>query len=145
MALPRAKHSLPLFEQKLHQHALFKPSRFEFELRIDQSLLLGGSLDCKENVCQLSKGMKASAISQRYAKAMQCELKQNDLEPTESKQNKKLQGKPIWYASQVQHCVLGKGLVMGDQAGSFTVEFDDRQTRVFSKETADRFFTVLEN
>jgi DNA helicase-2/ATP-dependent DNA helicase PcrA len=147
VAMTRAKHSLHLFMPKRHPDALFKPSRFEFELQIGQSLLLGDSLDRKETSCQLPKGMKASAISQRYAKAMQCELKQVELEHKylEANSMTKPQGKPVWYAQHVQHCVLGRGLVTGDQSGSFTVEFDDRQTRVFSKETADRFFTVIED
>lgn len=141
VAMTRAKHALHLFVPKRHPDALFKPSRFEFELQIRQSLLLGESLDHKETICQLSKGMKASAISQRYAEVMQCELKAGEV--TEQQRNAAPQGKPVWFAQHVQHCVLGKGLVTGDQSGSFTVEFDDRQTRVFSKETADRFFTAI--
>jgi len=146
VAMTRAKHSLHLFVPKRHPDALFKPSRFEFELQIGQSLLLGGSLDRKETSCQLSKGMKASPISLRYAELMQCELKASEVESGDlvHKSMEAPQGKPIWFAQHVQHCVLGQGLVTGDQAGSFTVEFDDRQTRVFSKETADRFFTVIE-
>jgi len=147
VAMTRAKHSLHLFVPKRHQDALFKPSRFEFELQIGQSLLLGGSLDRKENICQLPRGMKASVISKRYGEAMQCELKENELEKKDLKQNAMTgpQSKPVWFAQHVQHCVLGRGLVTGDQTGSFTVEFDDRQTRVFSKEKADRFFTTIED
>jgi DNA helicase-2/ATP-dependent DNA helicase PcrA len=147
VAMTRAKHSLHLFVPKRHQHALFQPSRFEFELQIRQSLLLGGSLDRKETRCELSKGMKASAISQRYAEVMQCELKSGEVEPRDLEQKNMAasQAKPVWFSQHVQHCVLGRGLVTGDQSGSFTVEFDDRQTRVFSKEMADRFFTVIED
>jgi DNA helicase-2/ATP-dependent DNA helicase PcrA len=147
VAMTRAKLALHLFVPKQHQHALFKPSRFEFELKIEQSLVLGGSLDRKEAHCELSKGMKATPISQQYAKLMNCELQMVELEQSElaQKNTTKPQGKPVWFAQNVQHCVLGRGLVTGDQTGSFTVEFDDRQTRVFSKETADRFFTAIED
>jgi DNA helicase-2/ATP-dependent DNA helicase PcrA len=147
VAMTRAKLALHLFVPKRHQHALFKPSRFEFELKIEQSLLLGGSLDRKETFCELPKGMKATTISKQYAEVMQCELQTLEPEPSDlaQKNTTKPQGKPVWFSHHVQHCVLGRGIVTGDQSGSFTVEFDDRQARVFSKETADRFFTAIED
>jgi len=142
VAMTRAKQALHLFVPKRHQHALYKPSRFESELQIEQSLLLGGSLDKKESYCELTASMKASKISLRYADAMQVELKQ--AEPEQANGVTKQYSEPVWFAQNVQHCVLGRGCVMGDQANSFSVEFEDHQTRVFSKETADRFFTVIE-
>ena len=147
VAMTRAKQSLHIFIPKRDQNALLKPSRFEFELQLKQSLLLGGVLDRQEKICQLTKGMKASAISRRYAESMACEIKKIEKKPINSAQNvtAKPSGKPVWFAQYVQHCVLGRGLVTGDQAGSFSVEFDDCQTRVFSKETADRFFTALDD
>ena len=139
VAMTRARHSLHLFVPKRHPHALFKPSRFEYELNIAQSLLLGACLDRQDTHCDLAEGMTASPISRQYAQVMGCQLKEREKISTH-----KPSSKPVWFAQEVQHCVLGRGSVTGDQSNSFTVEFDDRQTRVFSKETADRFFTALE-
>jgi len=142
VAMTRAKRALHLFVPKRQERAQLNPSRFEFELQLPQSQVLGACLDNKALACQLPLGVTASKISQRYAEAMKCELTQDT--PESDSLVDKPQGKPVWYAQYVQHCVLGRGHVTGEQATSFSVEFSDRQIRVFSKETAERFFTTIE-
>jgi len=141
VAMTRSKQHLHLFVPKQQSNTPSQASRFEFELSFKQSLKLGESLDRNENICQLEPNEKTSMITQQYAKEMGCEFQQD-----KSAEKDKIEdaGQPVWFSQTVQHCVLGKGQVKGEQATSFSVEFEDMQTRTFSKETADRFFTVAD-
>lgn len=46
---------------------------------------------------------------------------------------------------EVVHCLLGKGKVIEEKHSAFTVEFDNRDKRTFSKDFAHRFFTLSDS
>lgn len=142
VAITRAKLALHLFVPKKQQGAKINKSRFEFELNLKQSLLLGSSLyQCKPE-CLMEVEEEISEISHRYAKSMSCKLIQNKNIALELLAHEKNE-KPVWLSTRVQHCVLGGGEIHAEQANSFSVQFLDKQIRTFSKETADRFFTAI--
>jgi len=143
VAMTRAKQQLHLFVPKRAQPNAINPSRFEYELKFKQSLALGTYLSenqDKQHERQFVSKETLSEITKHYAKAMNCEIK----EVLDTQGGAAKSARPVWLASTVQHCVLGQGIIKGEQSNSFSVEFDDQQIRTFSKETADRFFSAID-
>jgi len=145
VAITRTIQTLHLFVPKKQTNARVQNSRFEYELNFEESHELAECLALESRQCKLSNSGKTSNIIQRYADVMSCTLlkhdpEKNTFEPDKGESN----SPPIWFSQKVMHCVLGEGKIKEEQTGSFSVEFHDQQTRIFSKETADRFFTVID-
>ncbi|WP_197476129.1 hypothetical protein, partial [Oleiphilus sp. HI0043] len=111
-------------------------SRFQHELNIPQSTALGSALDSKQIEVALGK---PSRITRQYAEELRCTLVASDMASENTSTSS-----AIWFANTVKHVVLGLGWVKEESGNAFSVEFEDKELRTFSKETADRFFTVLD-
>jgi len=144
VAITRTIQTLHLFVPKKQANSKVQRSRFEYELNFQASQELAECLALKTGQCKLSDKGKLSKIIQQYASEMACTLTQNDISTNVHKPDKEDDNNPpIWFSRRVMHCVLGEGNIKEEQAGSFSVEFHDQQIRVFSKETAERFFTAI--
>ncbi len=143
VAITRAKQSLHLFCPLQQSAQDNKVSRFEKELNFPQSDLLAEHLYTKPKATFSLKNQRLSNILRKYAEAMQCPIEEASV------QDKNPQTQAIdfshvqWKGQWVDHCLLGKGLVVEDKPSAFTVEFDSKDRRTFSKEFAGRFFTLL--
>jgi len=165
VAITRTKNSLHLFVPRHQKQNTQYRSRFEFEMNLKQSLHLGATLNQKkidssnqQTTCSFGMNEKISSITQRYAESMLCEVNQastNDRQDKKSEEQALTQKQltensitkhldPAWFHPLVKHCVLGIGEVTEEQANSFSVKFQDQQVRTFSKETAERFFSVYD-
>tara|TARA_R110001592_G_scaffold42654_4_gene138500 strand:- start:12453 stop:14717 length:2265 start_codon:yes stop_codon:yes gene_type:complete len=142
VAMTRAKQNLHLFVPQQQSANDNKASRFEKELNFNQSDLFAKHLYTEpENIFAL-KSQSLSNILRKYADAMQCPVE----EATATEKNKNTEATDFshvqWKGKWVDHCLLGKGLVIEDRPSAFTVEFDSKDRRTFSKEFAGRFFTL---
>tara|TARA_R110001592_G_scaffold66617_2_gene204585 strand:+ start:26921 stop:29287 length:2367 start_codon:yes stop_codon:yes gene_type:complete len=141
-----SSHSQSNHSQSNHRQSAqdTKISRFEKELNFNQSNLLAQHLYSKASDIFSIKGQTLSRILRKYADAMQCPIE----EAAASEKGRK-NAEPIdlshiqWKGQWLEHCLLGKGLVIEDKPSSFIVEFDSKDRRTFSKEFAGRFFTLL--
>lgn len=134
VAMTRAKEQLYLLIPDESTSHKANYSRFQRELSIEQSLALGLALDQESDTVSVPK---PSNISKQYVKelgkTMQFTGKQSQAEDS-----------VVWFANKVKHVVLGIGWVKQESGNAFSVEFEDQALRTFSKETAERFFTVLD-
>ena len=141
VAMTRAKQSLHLFGPKEQSAQANKVSRFEKELNFEQSKHFSNHLYSKPGETFNIKNQNLSNILRKYADVMQCPIE-------EEKIDKQLSDSPDlshiqWQGQWVEHCLLGKGLVVEDKPSAFIVEFESKDKRTFSKEFAGRFFTLL--
>ena len=143
VAMTRAKHALHLIapapQAPAPSHETSQPSRFEHELNWEQSAVLGEALDLKQENCVLRTRRAPSKISKQYAELFNCHLGFES--PTMSGVEKS--GVPIWTLANIEHTVFGVGSVVEENHSSFTVKFEDKEQRVFSKESAAKFFAEV--
>ena len=139
VAMTRAKHALHLIAPSAPSSEASPPSRFEHELNWEQSAVLGEALDLNQEGCVLRTRRAPSRISRHYAELFNCRLSFES--PTLSGAEKS--DVPIWTLANIEHAVFGIGFVVGESHSSFTVKFEDKEQRVFSKETAARFFAEV--
>jgi DNA helicase-2/ATP-dependent DNA helicase PcrA len=139
VAMTRSKQNLHLCLPKT-QNSNTQTSRFEHELNLKQSIKLGDAIETQQTVCHFDALTGMSNISKRYSKEMNCLIKVQENGKAEKTENVPA----IWFASKVAHCMLGQGYIKEENSNSFSVEFMDKQIRTFSKETAERFFSVVE-
>ncbi len=145
VALTRAREHLHLFAPGLKPDADLSQSRFEHELCVDQSLQLGRLLDEQNDSWHIPANTKPSNIVKRYAEEVSCELQLSTAQLSPEPQRfQEIPDQAIWEAERVYHTVLGEGRVVGKQHNSFTVVFGSDQERIFSKDTAARFFSIFE-
>ena len=107
--------------------------RFLHEMAPNCSIGMARAIEQGESEIKLSEA--PSAISQRYAAHFKLGLNWDKTRP----QTRVSRG-THWTASSVVHKLLGKGRVVKEEGDTFTVEFDDKQRRVFSKRYADQVF-----
>ncbi|KZZ37902.1 ATP-dependent helicase, partial [Oleiphilus sp. HI0117] len=136
VAMTRAKECLHLLIPEDVSNSKAQISRFQHELNIPQSTALGSALDSKQIEVALGK---PSRITRQYAEELRCTLVASDMASENTSTSS-----AIWFANTVKHVVLGLGWVKEESGNAFSVEFEDKELRTFSKETADRFFTVLD-
>lgn len=134
VAMTRSKTCLHLLTPDSQGSRGALVSRFQHELNIEESTLLGGALDDKLTTVNLPK---PSPMALKYAQALNCDIEAGTTE--EAKANTET----IWFAHTVKHVMLGLGEIKGESGNAFSVAFADNEVRTFSKETAERFFTVI--
>lgn len=141
VAMTRAKQSLHLFGPKEKSAQANKASRFEKELNFEQSKHFADHLYNKPGETFSIKNQNLSSIVRKYAEVMQCPLEEGKTDKlhSDSPDLSHIQ----WQGQWVEHCLLGKGLVVEDKPSAFIVEFESKDKRTFSKEFAGRFFTLL--
>jgi DNA helicase-2/ATP-dependent DNA helicase PcrA len=145
VAMTRAKLSLHLFVPKEQSRQANKVSRFEKELNFKQSEQLAKHLYNKPDEIFSINSQSLSKILRKYADAMKCPIKEDktsdrvNTPDSESLDLNQIQ----WQGQWVEHCLLGKGLVIEDKPSAFIVEFESKDRRTFSKEFAGRFFSLL--
>ena len=105
--------------------------RFIHEMAPTCSITLAKAIE--QGQAKVTLELAPSPISLRYAEHFKVALDWD-------KHTRKQQSAPSWMTSNVVHKVLGKGRVVKEEAETFTVEFDDKQRRVFSKRYADQVF-----
>ena len=105
--------------------------RFMREMAPDCSIGIAKAIE--QGKSDITLGEVPSAISQRYAAHFELSLDWNIKQPQTRRH-------AHWTASSVVHKLLGKGRVVKEEGDTFTVEFDDKQRRVFSKRYADQVF-----
>mgnify|MGYP003672118755 CR=1 FL=1 len=140
VAMTRAKQSLHLFAPQEQSAQANKASRFEKELNFEQSKHFASHLYNKPTETFAIKNQELSNIVRKYADVMRCPLEKIiDKQNSDAPDLSHIQ----WQGQWVEHCLLGKGLVIEDKPSAFIVEFESKDIRTFSKEFAGRFFTLL--
>jgi DNA helicase-2/ATP-dependent DNA helicase PcrA len=140
VAMTRAKEQLYLLVPDETNSHKVQVSRFKHELNITQSIDLGSALDSAlDNEEREVSIARPSRIAEQYVE----ELAKPIIFKAKSKATQN-EDDIIWFANKVKHVVLGLGWVKQESGNAFSVEFEDQEVRTFSKETADRFFTILE-
>jgi DNA helicase-2/ATP-dependent DNA helicase PcrA len=144
VAMTRAKQSLHLFGPIDQSIEANKKSRFEKELNFDQSNLFAKHIYSESNNAFSIKNQGFSNILRKYADAMRFSIEETDLPKGKNQNQDALDLSHIqWKGQWVEHCLLGRGLVIEDKPSAFIVEFESKDRRTFSKEFAGRFFTLL--
>lgn len=147
VAMTRAKRHLHLFTPKDQTSKTNKVSRFEKELNFDQCHALSRHLYAENTApLQLKNNLYPSPILQKYANALSCALhmpEQTKQPPISQKAGSDF-SQIVWKGLQVEHCLLGEGRVIEEKKSAFTVEFEGKEQRTFSKEFAGRFFQIVD-
>lgn len=134
VAMTRAKHALHLFAPGHGQAD--EVSCFQTELQWNECSKTAALL---ENPSPNSNADTFSSIAQRYAKHYQLDLTLNFKAVGLSTAG----DKEVWFVERIRHRILGAGTVVNESGPAFTVRFDDKKERVFSKEQAPRFFEAI--
>lgn len=145
VAMTRAKHSLHLFTPSEQSIQANKVSRFEKELNFQQSNDFAKHLNTLAGEAFNIKKQRPSNILRKYAESMSCLIEEDEtLTKTGTEQSDTPDLKHVkWHGQWVEHCLLGRGLVIEDKPSAFIVEFESKDRRTFSKEFAGRFFKLL--
>lgn len=136
VAMTRAIHSLYLF-MPLSSSSRDQKSRFQTELNLEKSLGYAAYIENEE-----LPNLSVNHLIQRYFEELAIPLPQVK-EDLKTSLHLKDGDQPVWFSSRVRHSMLGEGEVVDEQANAFTVKFSAHDSKVFSKETAHRFFIAL--
>ena len=131
VAMTRAKQTLTMLCPRKDSGDIL---RFIYEMQHEQSLHLAKSIEQALPECTLSN---PSELLRNYAERFQCSLK---LSPQDTSNVGAQCTAQAWTRDVVTHRLLGKGKVVEEEGETFTVEFEDRERRVFSKQYAQKVF-----
>ena len=147
VAMTRAKQNLHLFVPPDKPSKQTQVSRFEKELHFKQSNEFAQHLYSNPEKIFSPQKQSPTNIVIKYAELMYCTVNVKNLpNKVQNEQAKDVDLSHIqWKGKWVHHCLLGKGLVIEDKPSAFTVEFESKDQRTFSKEFASRFFTLAGN
>ena len=109
--------------------------RFIREMQTENTLSVAKAIEQEASVLQLKQ--TASKLLSDYATRFGLVIEQP---ATSSHANASTSSHPAWTMQHVIHRLLGKGLVIKEEAETFPVEFEAKERRVFSKRYADQVF-----
>ena len=109
--------------------------RFIREMQTENTLSVAKAIEQESSELKLKQ--TASKLLSDYATRFGLVIEQP---ATSSHANAGTSSHPAWTMQHVMHRLLGKGMVVKEEAETFTVEFEDKERRVFSKRYADQVF-----
>jgi DNA helicase-2/ATP-dependent DNA helicase PcrA len=135
VAITRAKHRLTLFTPP---HGSPETSRFNAEMRIQESLKIANAIEKESETCTLF-GLP-SKVSKAYAIRYECEIESSQLGGTSNPSDDT--AVCLWHGEHVRHHSFGEGKVTSEDSTTFTVEFSDSSKRTFTKASAEHQFSA---
>lgn len=142
VAMTRTREQLHLitrpFGEKRHLDGDQGPSRFVDELCFPLSREFGQWLDERATDAEntVTTTAPVTTTGTRYASRIGVTL-------DGSSENREHQTAPLWAKPRLSHAIFGAGSVVGEDASSFEVRFDNGETLNFSKQSAHLYFTIV--